>query len=64
MILDEIHDLVGKKYAFKIDISNFNIINNYKSFIVCNFTDDPSIISKLEANLEVYQENQENTQHN
>ncbi|KAM0010885.1 hypothetical protein Hdeb2414_s0069g00771451 [Helianthus debilis subsp. tardiflorus] len=46
-----------KKYAFKIDISNFNVSNNYKSFTLSNLTDDPSIISKLEANLEVFQVN-------
>ncbi|KAJ0513581.1 hypothetical protein HanHA300_Chr10g0359311 [Helianthus annuus] len=57
MIPDEIADLVGKKYAFNIDISNFNVSNNYKSFTVSNLTDDPSIISRLEANLEVFQVN-------
>ncbi|KAD3640372.1 hypothetical protein E3N88_29595 [Mikania micrantha] len=49
---NEINNLVGKKFVFKIDITNFNITNNYKSFTINKCTDDPVIISKLEKNLE------------
>ncbi|MFS7910900.1 putative nucleic acid-binding, replication factor A [Helianthus anomalus] len=37
LLPDEISNLVGKKMAFKIEISHFNVENNYKSFTVKRF---------------------------
>ncbi|XP_076946716.1 replication protein A 70 kDa DNA-binding subunit B-like isoform X2 [Bidens hawaiensis] len=55
MIPPELTHLVGKKYAFKIDITDYNITNNYNTFTIKKFTDDYSIISKLESKFEVGQ---------
>ncbi|KAJ0496068.1 putative replication protein A, OB [Helianthus annuus] len=52
---NELKELVEKKFAFKIDISKFNLNNNYKFFTVIKLTDDPSIISKLEKKSKVEQ---------
>ncbi|KAL9997353.1 putative nucleic acid-binding, replication factor A [Helianthus debilis subsp. tardiflorus] len=37
---NELKELVDKKFAFKIDISKFNLNNNYKFFTVIKLTDD------------------------
>ncbi|XP_035846491.1 uncharacterized protein LOC110898621 isoform X9 [Helianthus annuus] len=52
---NEFKDLVDKKFAFKIDIANFNLKNNYKFFTVIKLTDDPAIISDLEKKYKVEQ---------
>ncbi|KAJ0628940.1 putative nucleic acid-binding, replication factor A [Helianthus annuus] len=43
LLPDEISNLVGKKIAFKIKISHFNVENNYKSFTVKRFSVGPEI---------------------
>ncbi|KAF5795740.1 putative nucleic acid-binding, replication factor A [Helianthus annuus] len=53
---DEFEALLGKKIAFKIDISEFNIENNFWFFGVSKLTDDEDIIFELEKkanNIEV-----------
>ncbi|KAJ0461671.1 putative nucleic acid-binding, replication factor A [Helianthus annuus] len=53
---DEFESLLGKKFAFKIDISEFNIENNFWFFGVSKFSDDEDIIFELEKkanNIEV-----------
>ncbi|XP_035845742.1 replication protein A 70 kDa DNA-binding subunit B-like [Helianthus annuus] len=53
---DEFEALLGKKFAFKIDISEFNIENNFWFFGVSKLTDDEDIIFELEKkanNIEV-----------
>ncbi|XP_076912440.1 uncharacterized protein LOC143570754 [Bidens hawaiensis] len=44
-----------KKIAFKIDITYYDITNNYKWFTINKLTEDASIISKLEAKFDVDQ---------
>ncbi|KAK1411671.1 hypothetical protein QVD17_38228 [Tagetes erecta] len=55
IILEEIINLVGKKYIFKIDISEFNINNKYKSFTIIKWTEDPTIISTVESTYAIEQ---------
>ncbi|KAF5754098.1 putative nucleic acid-binding, replication factor A [Helianthus annuus] len=53
---DEFEALLGKKFAFKIDISEFNIEHNFWFFGVSKLTDDEDIIFELEKkanNIEV-----------
>ncbi|XP_021996392.1 uncharacterized protein LOC110893602 [Helianthus annuus] len=45
---DEFEALLGKKFAFKIDIKQFNIDNNFWFFCVSKLTDDEDIICELE----------------
>ncbi|KAF5762746.1 putative replication protein A, OB [Helianthus annuus] len=45
---DEFEALLGKKFAFKIDISDFNIEHNFWFFGVSKLTDDEDIIFELE----------------
>ncbi|KAM0067723.1 putative nucleic acid-binding, replication factor A [Helianthus debilis subsp. tardiflorus] len=51
LLPDEISNLVGKKMAFKVEISHFNVNNHYKSFTVKRFSGDPEIISQLESKI-------------
>ncbi|XP_076946833.1 replication protein A 70 kDa DNA-binding subunit B-like [Bidens hawaiensis] len=48
--------LLGKKYAFKIDIKKFNVDRQEKCFGITKFSDDEKIISALEKkfNLDQY----------
>ncbi|PWA44011.1 nucleic acid-binding, OB-fold protein [Artemisia annua] len=39
--------LVGKKCVFKIQVSNYNLKNNYHVFMVNKLTEDESIIKEL-----------------
>ncbi|XP_035845863.1 uncharacterized protein LOC110943580 [Helianthus annuus] len=43
----EIFRLVDKKAAFKIDVSEFNLKNDYRVYTVQKTTDDPVIIAQL-----------------
>ncbi|KAJ0878313.1 putative nucleic acid-binding protein [Helianthus annuus] len=43
----EIFRLVDKKAAFKIDVSEFNLKNDYRVYTVQKTTDDPVIIAEL-----------------
>ncbi|XP_022027961.1 uncharacterized protein LOC110929144 [Helianthus annuus] len=43
----EIFRLVDKKAAFKIDVSEFNLKNDYRIYTVQKTTDDPVIIAEL-----------------
>ncbi|XP_022041016.1 uncharacterized protein LOC110943583 [Helianthus annuus] len=43
----EIFRLVDKKAAFKIDVSEFNLKNDYRVYTVQKTTDDPIIIAQL-----------------
>ncbi|KAD7479756.1 hypothetical protein E3N88_02892 [Mikania micrantha] len=47
---DEFDDLVDKKYGFKIDITNYNVINKCQFFTISKMTNDSSIIGELEKN--------------
>ncbi|KAJ0577861.1 hypothetical protein HanIR_Chr05g0240791 [Helianthus annuus] len=47
---DELNSLVGKKIAFKIEVSKYNVDNKYKSFGNSKITDDVAIVSTLEKN--------------
>ncbi|XP_035844057.1 uncharacterized protein LOC118490499 [Helianthus annuus] len=51
LLPDEISNFVGKKMAFKVEISHFNVKNHYKSFTVKRFSDDPEIISQLKSKI-------------
>lgn len=44
---EELNDLVGKKFAFRIDISEFNQKNNFWVFGVSKVIDDADIICEL-----------------
>ncbi|KAK9063102.1 hypothetical protein SSX86_016972 [Deinandra increscens subsp. villosa] len=44
----ELQDLIDRKFAFKISVTEFNIENRYKFYTVIKVTDDPIIISALE----------------
>ncbi|KAM0013372.1 hypothetical protein Hdeb2414_s0044g00742421 [Helianthus debilis subsp. tardiflorus] len=45
--LHEIFQLVDKKAAFKIDVSEFNLKNDYRVYTVQKTCDDPVIIAEL-----------------
>ncbi|KAD5803683.1 hypothetical protein E3N88_15043 [Mikania micrantha] len=47
---DEFGDLVDKKYGFKIDITNYNVMNKCQFFTISKMTNDSSIIGELEKN--------------
>ncbi|KAL8216305.1 hypothetical protein R6Q57_023142 [Mikania cordata] len=50
---DEFNDLMEKRFAFKIDVTNFNVLNNYKFFGISKMSDDPEIISELEKKFNI-----------
>ncbi|KAI3726888.1 hypothetical protein L1987_66694 [Smallanthus sonchifolius] len=45
----EISRLVDKKLAFKIDVSEYNLKNDYRVYTVLKICDDPAIISELQS---------------
>ncbi|KAK9057186.1 hypothetical protein SSX86_024553 [Deinandra increscens subsp. villosa] len=45
---NELQDLIDRKFAFKISVTEFNIDNRYKYYTVIRVTDDPIFISSLE----------------
>ncbi|MFS7959535.1 putative nucleic acid-binding protein [Helianthus anomalus] len=47
---DELNSLVGKKFAFNIEVSNYNVEYKYKSFGITKITHDVAILSTLEKN--------------
>ncbi|KAK9049400.1 hypothetical protein SSX86_031629, partial [Deinandra increscens subsp. villosa] len=44
----ELQDLIDKKFAFKIAVTEFNIKNRYRYYKVVKVTEDPTIILALE----------------
>ena len=44
---EDLDTLVGKKCVFKIQVSNYNLNNNYHVFTVNKLTEDESIIKEL-----------------
>ncbi|KAI3727322.1 hypothetical protein L1987_67135 [Smallanthus sonchifolius] len=52
---DEFSELLGKKFAFKIDITEFNINNNHWFFGISKLTENVDIISKLEKKANNYE---------
>ncbi|KAK1430058.1 hypothetical protein QVD17_12548 [Tagetes erecta] len=55
IVPEELTNLVGKKYIFKIDMSEFNINNKYKSFTIIKWTEDLTIISTIESTYAIEQ---------
>lgn len=55
MIPDEFTALLGKKFAFIIDISNYNYDNSFWVFGITKLTDDPNIILELEKKSNNYE---------
>ncbi|KAC9378523.1 hypothetical protein E3N88_45931 [Mikania micrantha] len=56
MLPDEFYDLVNKKYAFKIEITDYNLKNNCQIFTLSKMTDAPSIIEELESRFNINQD--------
>ncbi|KAI3829131.1 hypothetical protein L1987_03247 [Smallanthus sonchifolius] len=52
---DEFSELLGKKFAFKIDITQFNIDNKHWVFGISNLTDNVDIIFELEKKANNYE---------
>lgn len=54
MYPDEFHKLIGRKFAFKIEVSQFNVDKQVWFFKVLKLTDSPDIISELERKANNY----------
>ena len=52
---DEFNQLIGKKFAFKIEVSQFNVDKKVWVFKVLKLTDNPDIISELETKANNYE---------
>ncbi|KAI3760387.1 hypothetical protein L1987_50782 [Smallanthus sonchifolius] len=52
---DEFSELLGKKFAFKIDITDFNVDNKHWFFGISKLTDNADIISQLEKKANNYE---------
>ncbi|XP_076954819.1 uncharacterized protein LOC143629427 [Bidens hawaiensis] len=50
---DDMNVILEKKFAFVIDVTNYNIKNSYDVFGVSKLTDDHDVISELETKLSV-----------
>ncbi|KAI3705579.1 hypothetical protein L1987_75818 [Smallanthus sonchifolius] len=48
LLPDEFYDLMDKKYAFKIEITDFNLKTGKQVYTIAKMTDDSSIIGELE----------------
>ncbi|KAD7117854.1 hypothetical protein E3N88_05122 [Mikania micrantha] len=51
----EINHLLEKKYAFKIEVSEFNLKNNYQVYGILKLTDDSSVIAELDKRFNIIQ---------
>ncbi|KAI7732623.1 hypothetical protein M8C21_032847 [Ambrosia artemisiifolia] len=52
---DEFKELIGKKFAFKIEISQFNVDKKFWVFKILKLTDNSDIISELEKKASNYE---------
>ncbi|KAD3337490.1 hypothetical protein E3N88_33010 [Mikania micrantha] len=51
----EITHLLEKKFAFKIEVSEFNLKNNYQVYGILKLTDDSTVISELDKRFNIIQ---------
>ncbi|KAL8193416.1 hypothetical protein R6Q57_026551 [Mikania cordata] len=54
----EINHLLEKKFAYKIEVSDFNLKNNYQVYGILKLTDDSSVISELDKMFNIIQPNE------
>ncbi|KAD5802810.1 hypothetical protein E3N88_14170 [Mikania micrantha] len=53
----ELLDGVDQKFAFKIEVSDFNLKNNYQVYGILKITNDSSILSELDKRVNIIQPN-------
>ncbi|KAL8215837.1 hypothetical protein R6Q57_022674 [Mikania cordata] len=49
----EINHLVEKKFAFKIEVSEFNLKNNYQVYGILKLTDDSTVMNELDKRFNI-----------
>ncbi|KAD2804841.1 hypothetical protein E3N88_38218 [Mikania micrantha] len=52
---DELNFLLDKKFAFKIEVSDFNVKNNYQVYGILKIRNDSSILSELDKRVNIIQ---------
>ncbi|XP_035837097.1 uncharacterized protein LOC118485007 [Helianthus annuus] len=53
----DLDNLIGKKFAFKIEITKYNLTNFDEMYFVTNLTDDESIINELKEKMKITEVN-------
>ncbi|MFS7912069.1 hypothetical protein Hanom_Chr02g00125511 [Helianthus anomalus] len=56
MFLVDLNKLIGKMFAFKIEITTYNLTNFDEMYVVTNMTDDESIINELKEKIKITEE--------